>query len=363
MPPKYGRGGYRRSGYTRSSYKPSTGYGKKKMYSATRKKYSRQSYRLAASGNRKYTGAKPVYGLKSTVPTTVQASRQRVEVKQHSHQDTFEESTPPAVAAGYVAGTTAELARAAAVLEVNKVGQPIGALEPLYLAPVNGAARVLNAAAFNCGYERYRRNLTHLMEGYAHNHRIGRSVNVTGLQVMLTVQSVMQRQSTPTNRADAIEGGQVLQRRPTEWHVIVLQEYQVPTNDAFLSIQELLMTMYDSECCNNTAQLLIAPKNRYTADAHGKILMHKKITISEKNPVASRKYSLRFPKPLVVKFKGAGAGNIAENRLVLYVFPVVQSPESQLALTSQYGAGDFASRIMFEASWCNYNTVLYFTDP
>lgn len=364
MPPKYGRGGYRRSGYTRTSYA-------KKRYSARTGPYSsrRKSYRLAASGNRKYTGAKSVYGVKSTVPTTMQPTRQRVEVKQHSHLDSAAEYTMTPSVVPVVVAATPEAAEEALVAEAAKVGVPLPSLEILWGPPDDSGVRTFRARPFASDFGRPLRHLTHLAEGFAHNHRVGRTVNVTGLQVMVTASSVIAREKVADDILEEKLVDRHAARKPTEWHVILLQEYQVPTNNSHLSLQAMLTTMFDGECCNNLGQLLIAPKNRYTADAHGKILMHKKIVIDEKRPTASRKYSLRFPKPLVVKYKGVTAGDVAENRLTLYVFPVVQCLESGLIGRGHYETdGDpavdqYYTRLLFEASAINYNTVLYYTDP
>lgn len=367
MPPK--RGGYRRSGYTRSSYKGSGSgrYAKKPMYAATRKKYT--GARSSRWGGRKYTGGRAVVGTKSIVPTTVASSKQRVEVK-CVYLQPFDDSPKGQSINAYTSSIIKDVADDTAIVEgmaeqaFDRFLIPLATLADRADSWNVRLATTTDGASYDTVAYLCSRNLTHIPEGYAHTARIGRVVNVLGINLLVSGQTLIQNDFAPSDDTAGNEVVNVPSRRPAIWELIVLQEYQVPTNYAHLSNHHLMETMFDLDGAFDIQSAFIANKNRYTADAHGKILLHKRIKLDDKNNVITRKFSIRFKKPLEVRYRGSGAAEVAENRILCYLIPTAAVPADGMMTRMDSSTPDKMNLAWnFTPSCLNVKETLLFTDP
>ena len=361
MPPKrYGtrgrsyRSGTRKySGYTRSSYtKRRSSYGSRKAGGTW--------------GGRKYTRAKPVYGMKNSVPTTTMPARTRVEVKQRNFLQPARLPTFTGIAVPRVTfGATEAAAQASLLVEMRKVLQPImglrgtvGNWNPIIWIPAAGENPNPPGAFANHTIEQ---NLCHLTEGVNAGQRIGRSINVTGFVINASCVNVSTTAFTPGNFQAGVN--QVPFPCEMDWHIYVVLEKQ-PGVDGdgaplHLTNEQFMNTFYDLTSCPNKMTAMSAQKNRYTADAHGRVLLHKKITVKHNTTQVARRYAVKFPKPLEIKYHGAGHA-ASENRLTMYILPI--APIEQHATTVQLANDSFYATTTFQPSCLNVGSTLYYTD-
>lgn len=356
MPPKYGRGGYRRSGYTR------TPYAAKKRSSARTGPYSTRR-KQGTWGGRKYTRGKAVYGMKSSVPTTTITPKTRVEVKQVNHGQP--ERLTPFDSVDQVPRICYGVDQAAAVTDINlfqrRIINPVFGLSADMEDSWNATMWVAGGVnAFQA--HTIEQNLTSIEEGVEAGKRIGRVVTVTGVSILVSVQNV----SCVAYQADAhgTNFTQVPDPKEVDWHLFVVHEKQPGVNaqgvSTHLTTSQFMNTFFDLTNCPNKMTAMIAQKNRYTADAHGKVLMHKKLSIRASSTQVTRRFYIRFPKPLEVRYHGGGSAP-SENRLTLYIVPI--APINSFFTNFQaIQGGIFASAFNYVPSACAINSTLYYTD-
>lgn len=374
MPPK--RGGYRRSGYTRSSYKGSGSgrYAKKPAYSATRKKYSAK--RPAGSwGGRKYTRGRAVIGVKSTIPTTTSSMKTRVEVKQHNFGNM---ARLLAIDNGLaveqmVWGATQDLSLAAYAEVAKRIVVPVMGLASTL--DTHWGATVWQAAVPPAGdnpgapadfiEHTLNQSLVDIVEGFGVNQRVGRVLHINAISLMLSATNVGNNPAVATTNTGNATIATVPKFQPITYHIFVVQEYQPTVNGAgvatHLTASQFMNTFYDLTNCPNKEAALIAPKNRYTADAHGRILLRKKIVVDSDNSCISRRFSLRFTKPIEVRYHGA-LGAASENRVSMYIIPV--APVKNPTVTHQVSANpvEFRTCVTYVPSTLQTAATVYYTD-
>jgi len=295
----------------------------------------------------------------------MQAYRQRVEVKQHTHIPVHTAQNDLTVPIrGVLSADTLANAQAAIQEQVALAPAFVSGLQNLWGdQPADPAAPRPLVTTMWVGGEI--RNLTHIQEGHAHNHRIGRTINVNGITLMITGNTLMTREPEQSLFDAAAMSGRT--RLPQSWHLFVVQEYQVPADDATLDLATFMRTFFELSSCKNAMQALIADKNRYTADATGKVLLHKVFNISERYPTFTRRVSLRFPKPVVVKYKGASGSHIAENRISAYLVPCCPVTTTNYVTVASpvlvNGEQKAVGYINCELGMASFGSTVYFTDP
>jgi len=370
MPPK--RGGYRRSGYTRSSYKGSGSgrYAKKPAYSATRKKYGAKKT-AGTWGGRKYTRGRTVVGVKSTIPTTTSSMKTRVEVKQHNFGNLSRlvpiDNSIAVPQMGF--GATNVAAEANLRLQLRRIVNPIKGLSTSMVdewgvgiwSDADPAAVPPVAAAF---YEHtLNQSLVNIVEGFGVNERVGRVLHISAISLMLSATNVGNNPTVATTQSGNDIITSVPKFQSVAYHIFVVQEYQPTVNGAgastHLTVSQFMNTFFDLTNCPNKEAALIAPKNRYTSDAHGRILMRKKIVMTADNSCISRRFSMRFTKPIEVRYHGA-TGAASENRISMYVIPC--TPIHNDIIVAQTAADTFRACLTYVPSTLQTATTVYYTD-
>lgn len=370
MPPK--RGGYRRSGYTRSSYKGSGSgrYAKKPAYSATRKKYSGKKT-TGTWGGRKYTRGRAVIGVKSTIPTTTSSMKTRVEVKQHNFGNLGRllaiDNGIAVPQMGF--GATNVLAETNLREQMKRIVGPVAGLSTsmandwgvaIWSDAEPGAVPPVLAGFYE---HTLNQSLVNIDEGFGVNERVGRVLHINAISLMLSATNIGNNPAVATTQTanDAIIS--IPKFHSVAYHIFVVQEYQPTVNGAgvstHLTVGQFMNTFFDLTNCPNKEAALIAPKNRYTADAHGRVLLRKKIVVSGDTSCVSRRFSMRFTKPIEVRYHGA-TGAASENRISMYVIPC--APVKNDVIVTQVAVDAFRSCLTYVPSTLQTATTVYYTD-